>query len=120
MLTMLQLHPQVQYYLYSYPVDIRKGLHGLYGLIYGSQSAGVVSGSVYIFLNRRRTQIKLFTWEGDGFALYHKRLEKGSFEQPVIRNENTVKLSMHQLQCILQGVVMGSVKMRHRYQQKVA
>jgi transposase len=117
---MLQLHPQVQYYLYSHPVDMRKGLHGLYGLVYGGLSGGVMNCAVYIFLNRRRTQIKLFTWEGDGFALYHKRLEKGSFEQPIFGNENTVRLSMQQLQCILQGVVMSSVKMRHRYQQKAA
>lgn len=117
---MLQLHPQVNYYLYSQPVDMRKGLHGLYGLIYGSGMAGSLNGAVYIFLNRRHTQIKLFTWEGDGFSLYHKRLERGSFEQPFSSKEGTIKLSMHQLQCILQGVVISSVKMRHRYQQKVA
>jgi transposase len=117
---MLHLHPQVNYYLYSQPVDMRKGLHGLYGLIYGSGVTGSLNGSVYIFLNRRHTQIKLFTWEGDGFSLYHKRLEKGSFEQPFFSNEDTIKLSMYQLQCILQGVVISSVKMRQRYQQKVA
>ncbi len=40
----------------------------------------VLSGDVFIFINRRRNQVKLLCWDKDGLAVYHKRLEKGTFE----------------------------------------
>lgn len=40
------------------------------------------SGEVFVFLNRNRTHIKLLHWENDGFVLYYKRLEQGTFPIP--------------------------------------
>jgi len=57
-------------------------------------------------------------WEGDGFAIYYKRLEKGTYELPAInQNEKDFSISNEALQHILQGVSLKSVRKRKRYQQ---
>ncbi|PUZ19068.1 hypothetical protein DCM91_20940 [Chitinophaga costaii] len=55
--------------------------------------------------------MKLLLWEGDGFALYHKRLERGTYELPAVS-----VLTSYQLSLLLQGVVLISVRHRKRYQ----
>ncbi len=64
---------------YSQPVDLRKGYDGLYGLVVRELDADPLSGDCYLFLNRRRTQCKVFTFDGTGLAIYSKRLEQGRF-----------------------------------------
>jgi transposase len=74
-------------------------------------------GAVFIFFNKKRNQVKLLVWEGDGFAMYYKRLEKGTYELPAINdNNNSVPISVQQLQWILQGISLKSVRIRKRYQ----
>lgn len=62
---------------------MRKGFDGLCGIIQSQMALNALDGAVFIFMNRRRTQVKLLLWEGDGFSIYYKRLEKGTFELPV-------------------------------------
>ncbi len=77
----------------------------------------VLSGSVFIFINKKRNQVKLILWEGDGLAMYYKRLEKGTYELPVYSDENSsVSISSQELQLILQGISLKSVRKRKRYQ----
>ena len=52
----------------------------LCGIVQQNMQSNVLQGGVYIFVNRKRNQIKLLTWEGDGLAIYYKRLEKGVYE----------------------------------------
>ncbi len=74
-----------------------------------------LNGSVFIFMNRRRTQVKLLLWEGDGFSIYYKRLEKGTFELPAISGSSTtVALDVRRLQFILQGVSLKRIVYRPR------
>lgn len=76
----------------------------------------VLSGSVFIFINKKRNQLKLLLWEGDGFAVYYKRLEKGTFEIPDTNEESSsIAVSAQQLQFILQGVSLQKVHLRKRY-----
>ena len=96
---------------------MRKGFDGLCGLVNSQMALDALSGSVFIFLNRRRTQVKLLLWEGDGFALYYKRLEKGTYEQPAVSGSSaTVPLDARQLQFILQGVSLKKIAYRPRLQ----
>ena len=60
---------------------MRKGYDGLCGVVREQFKLNPLSGDVFIFLNRYRNRIKLLHWQGDGFAVYSKRLEKGTFEQ---------------------------------------
>ena len=88
----------------------------LCGIVQQHMHTNVLQGGVYIFINRKRSQIKLLTWEGDGLAVYYKRLEKGVFERPSITQDSAcATIDMLQLQLILQGIVLNSVKKKLRF-----
>lgn len=112
---MLHLSTACTYYLYRGHTDMRKGFDGLCGIIKSQMALNALNGSVFIFMNRRRTQVKLLLWEGDGFAIYYKRLEKGTYELPVINGSSTTAaLDARQLQFILQGVSLKKIVYRPR------
>lgn len=100
---------------------MRKGFDSLSGLVSSQMQLSVLSGSVFIFINKKHNQVKLLLWEGDGFALYYKRLEKGTYELPASDDKNeSLSMSSQQLQLILQGISLKSVRRRKRYQHKEA
>lgn len=114
---MLHLSPSCNYYLYTGNADMRKSFDGLCGIIQTQMALHALGGSVFIFMNRRRTQVKLLLWEGDGFSIYYKRLEKGTFELPATTGQlATVSLDARQLQFILQGISLRRVVYRPRLQ----
>jgi transposase len=95
---------------------MRKGCYGLCGIVHNELKKNILLGDVFVFINKRHNQIKLLQWDRDGFALYEKRLEKGSFEQPFCSDNSTALLLTHlQLQHILQGIVLKSVQHKKRY-----
>lgn len=95
---------------------MRKGFDALCGIVQQHLHSNVLQGGVYIFVNRKRTQIKLLTWEGDGLAIYYKRLEKGVYELPLITSENnSATIDAIQLQLILQGIMLNSVRKKIRF-----
>jgi transposase len=113
---MLQLNCYTTYYWYNGAADMRKGFDALCGMVQQHMHSNVLQGGVYIFVNRKRNQIKLLTWEGDGLAIYYKRLEKGVYELPSITPDSTcATIDMLQLQLILQGIVLNSVKKKLRF-----
>ncbi len=114
---MLHLSSACNYYLYKSDTDMRKGFDSLSGIVSSHMQLNVLSGSVFIFLNKKHNQLKLLLWEGDGFALYHKRLEEGTYELPAGDDKNErLSMSNQQLQLILQGISLKSVRRRKRYQ----
>jgi transposase len=112
---MLQLSYNSRYWLYRQCTDIRKSFDGLCGIIRNELKQNPLSGDVFIFINRRRTHIKLLTWEQDGFALYYKRLEKGTYELPAQNKDGSINVSPQQLILMLQGISLKQVKYRLRY-----
>jgi transposase len=79
---MLGLTGVSQIYLYRGVTDMRKSFDGLSGLVEAHFPERLLSGALFIFCNRRRDRIKVMYWDGDGFALWYKRLEKGRFRLP--------------------------------------
>jgi hypothetical protein len=59
---------------------MRKGIDGLSGMVQALFSMNALNGDVFIFFNRPKNRVKILHWQGDGFIIYHKRLEKGTFE----------------------------------------
>lgn len=95
---------------------MRKGFDGLCGIIRNELSCDPLSGDIFIFLNKRRNQIKLLLWEKDGFSTYYKRLESGTYELPTIKNNaSTVELRSDELLMILQGIILKSVRRKKRF-----
>lgn len=115
---LLHLSSALRYYFYRPPADMRKGFDSLSGLITSQMQLNAMQrGSVFVFLNRTRTHIKLLFWEGDGFALYYKRLEQGTYELPPPGADGApVTVTYQQLQFMLQGVSLKKVEYRKRFQ----
>ena len=113
---MLHLSSTVRYYLYRCPADMRKGFDSLSGIVTSGMNQQVLDGSIFIFLNRNRTHIKLLMWEGDGFSLYYKRLEQGTYELPLDDTGSaSMNITYQQLQFMLQGVALQKIEYRKRY-----
>lgn len=114
---MLHLSPSCNYYLCRGDTDMRKGFDSLSGIVSSQMQLNALNRSVFIFFNKKHNQVKLLLFEGDGFALYHKRLEKGTYEIPVCNDHSSsMNISSQQLQLILQGISLKSVRRRKRYQ----
>jgi len=115
---MLHLSDTHRYLLYSGNADMRKSFHGLAALVKYKMQTNVLSGDVFIFISKRRNAIKLLRWEGDGFTIFYKRLEKGTFEFPVYDSINhTMLISGNELCFILKGIALNKIKYRLRYSQ---
>jgi transposase len=104
-------------YLYAPNVDMRKGFDGLHAIIQSEFRCDALGGDLFLFLNRRRDRLKLMTWDRDGWIIFYKRLERGTFERPrPVADGVTVELDATDLAMILAGVELKSVKRRPRYQ----
>lgn len=103
-------------FLYSQPTDMRKGFNGLYNLVLDQMDLDPLLGYLFVFFNRQRTLIKVLHWNRDGLAIFHKRLEKGTFKRPTIRlNAPNSELSKEELFMILHGIDFEKTKKRKRY-----
>ena len=99
-------------YLYRGRTDMRKGVDSLCGLVRNELGKDPLSGELFIFFCRARRRVKILLWDQDGFGLYQKRLERGTFEMP---EGSTVHQSItaEQLNFILAGVNLKKVMLRH-------
>ena len=108
-----------RYYLYSKPTDMRKSFDGLCGLVINHLAQSPMTGDVFIFMNRRRTLIKLLVWDQTGFVIYYKRLEKKTFELPPFEeSSSSVKITRRTLMIILEGISLDNIKTRKRYRRE--
>jgi transposase len=121
---MLPVHSGLRFYLYRYPTDMRKSFDGLCAIIHTQLRADALSptfgtgqaGDVYVFLNRRRDRIKLLVWDRNGFWIFYKRLEKGTFQLPRIANSQAcLELPYEELMLILEGIDLTHIRRRQRY-----
>ena len=102
--------------MYRKPTDMRNGFDGLSGLVSRELMQSPLCGDIFIFFNKPRNRIKLLHWQGDGFAVYYKRLERGTYEMPEVNPACAgVEISAQQLLLIMEGIWLLSVKKRKRY-----
>jgi len=113
---MFSLTSSFRYYLYRGVTDMRKSFNGLSGIVQNELHRNLMSGEVFIFINRRRDKVKLLRWEAGGFILYYKRLESGTFELPDF-DENAVSCQMRwmDLMLMVEGISIEKSKQRRRY-----
>ena len=117
---MLLLSSAQRYFIYAGKTDMRKGFDSLCGIVRDEFKMNPLSGDVFVFLSRTRNRIKFLQWQGDGFALYFKRLEKGTFEMPSDFGAlSTAQVSSSQLGLIMEGILLSSVKKRTRYENTI-
>lgn len=107
---MFSLSSTDQFILYKPACDMRRSFDSLAGIVQNELGLVAHNGSVFIFINKRRNQMKLLHWERGGFVLYHKRLEQGTF--PLLADDKTL-ITWSDLVLIIEGIqVIKSTKKR--------
>ena len=105
-----------RYFLYAEPTDMRMGFDGLSGLVSTRLGEDPGSGDLFIFLNRPRNRAKLLRWEPGGYVLFYKRLERGTFELPPVKNTGKKQpIEYGQLAMMVTGFSMKHARKRRRF-----
>ena len=113
---MFALTAEHTFHLYSQPTDMRKSFDALSGLVRNNLGSNPTGGDVFIFINKRRDKIKLLHWQGSGYLLYYKRLEKGTFEIPRYDpSVGSLSLSYAQMVMIMDGLSIKNLQKRIRF-----
>src|SRR5262245_6816240 len=99
--------------------DGRKSFDGLQAVVRDHLARDPLSGDLFVFRNRRGDRLKILAWQGDGFALYLRRLEQGTFAFPAA-DAAEVSILATELAMILGGIELGSARRRPRYQRPAA
>ena len=90
-------------YLACGGTDMRKSINGLMGIVEGRFKLDPFNGALFVFCNKKRDRLKILEWDGDGFWLHFKRLEKGHFRWPAEGSDPTMNLTGEELQILLGG-----------------
>jgi transposase len=104
------LPSSVRVYVATAPANLRKSFEGLSNEVRMVLSADPLSGHVFLFLNRTRTQVKMLVWTRGGFTIVHKRLERGRFTFParVTPEATRVEIDAHELAMLLEGLDLAT------------
>ena len=90
-------------YLYRQPVDMRKAINGLVTIVESEMKLDPFSSSLFVFCNNNRTLVKCVYWEGNGFALSMKRMEKSRFQWPHHLHLDIIDLNAQQINWLFDG-----------------
>lgn len=104
-------------YIANRPTDFRKCFDGLCGEIKSYLKTDPLSGALFVFYNKRRDRLKMIVWDNDGFWMFYKRLEKGTFEIPAGSSDiSRISINAEQLHLMLCGIELSSVRKRQRFE----
>ncbi len=109
---------QTKVYLARDPTDMRKSFRGLIALTETVLRQEPASGHWFVFVNRRRDLMKILSWDGSGFWIWYRRLERGRFQLPAVAAEENglgLELTAVQLSLILHGIDLRSARQRLRF-----
>lgn len=114
---MILLPRSVHIYVATAPANLRKSFEGLSNEVRTALAADPLSGHVFLFLNRVRTQVKLLMFTRGGFTIVHKRLEKGRFTFParVTPEATRVEIDAHELAMLLEGLDLATARAAVRW-----
>lgn len=111
---MLSFPSAVKIYLCKEPTDMRRSFDSLAMMVQCVIQQDPLSGYVFVFCNKRGNSLKLLYWDGDGYAIWYKRLEKGTFNIPGDTPEDH-RLEHHQLAMMLEGIDFTKIKRKKRF-----
>jgi transposase len=113
---MIGLSLPASVFLSARATDMRKAIDGLCGEVRDYLGCNPMDGTLFVFYSRRRDKIKLLFWDRDGYWVLYKRLEAGRFQMPLVSAETTsISLDNSQLQLILSGIDLASVRRLKRF-----
>jgi len=111
---MLRPEGSLRVWLCTTPTDMRRSFNGLSAMVKRELCDDPLSGALYVFVNRRKTQMKILYFDGDGYAVWCKRLEQGQFVLPDATRVKT-PLNYAELQCLLYGIEWQSARRYKRF-----
>ena len=121
---MMHLPASVRVYLCASACDMRRSFDGLHAMVTQTMELDAFAGHLFVFANRRRDRIKILYWDRDGFAVWAKRLEEGTYAMPfdagVIGGEKRREITAAELGAILSGIDLSQAKRRKRYRRSIA
>jgi transposase len=118
---MMHLPASVRVYLCASACDMRKSFDGLHALVTQSMELDAFAGHLFVFGNRRRDRIKILYWDRDGFAVWAKRLEEGTYAMPFGDTaEKRREITAAELGAILSGIDLSAARRRKRYRRDLA
>ena len=115
---MISLPTSVRIWLATHATDLRKSFDSLAELVRQQLAGDPLSGQLFVFRNKRADRVKLLYWDEDGFVIIYKRLEAGTFRFPQAEAAG-VEIRAADLQMLLDGIDLGSVKRQKRYRRPV-
>jgi transposase len=114
---MIHLPASVRVYICLSPCDMRKSFDSLHALVRDHLELDAYAGHLVVFASRRRDRIKVMYWERDGFAIWAKRLEEGTYAIPMAESpdERRREITGQELGAILSGIDLKQAVRRKRY-----
>jgi transposase len=115
---MMHLPASVRVYLCTSACDMRKSFDGLHALVVQTMELDPFAGHLFVFASRRRDRVKILYWDRDGFALWSKRLEEGTYAVPFSDGieERRREITAQELAALLSGIDLKQATRRKRYQ----
>jgi transposase len=114
---MLNLPPSTKIFLCNQPVDMRKSFDALSGLIQTHFGQNPLCGHLFVFFSKQRDRMKILFWDIDGFVLYYKRLEGGTFSWvSELGSEQNTEILASDFALVLAGINPGDGRRQRRYQ----
>lgn len=110
---MLHSHPN-NIWLCAHPIDMRKSFDGLIAACAQLLNKNSTNGDYFVFINKRKTHLKLLCWESCGYYIWYKRLEQGQFNWPTIGREHAALTSL-EFQLLLSGIRIEKSHQFKRY-----
>lgn len=117
---MFLLSPQTKVFLARDATDMRKSFRGLVAVTEAVLQEDPTSGHLFVFVNRRRDMMKILHWDGAGFWIWYRQLERGTFQLPapqMLDDASGIELTPSQLTLILDGIDLSSARQRLRYRE---
>jgi transposase len=113
---MIHLPASVRVYLCLSPCDMRRSFDGLHALVRDHLKLDAFAGHLYLFANKRRDRVKILYWDRDGFAIWAKRLEAGTYVVPQGQPDTSrLEISVEELGALLSGIDLSTAARRKRY-----
>jgi transposase len=110
----LSLPSALRIFLATEPADMRQGFDGLSLLVRERIAQDPLSGHLFVFRNKRRDRLKILYWDKDGFALWYKRLEKGTFRFPEAK-DGRVEVTPAEMAAVLEGIDLSRARRFPRF-----
>lgn len=111
---MLSFSAAIKVYLCTTVCDMRRSFDGLSMMAEHIIQRNPFSGHLFVFCNRRSDRVKILYWEGDGYAIYYKRLEAGTFQFP-FGATGRKEIAAWELGVLLEGIDLKRGRRRKRY-----